>query len=77
MYKACSFDRRARHRVLDDWLAEAFLGKPMTWGDDRALERDRRYLPFVFIWSLFELLILSFLLIPALATLQNRNWSTR
>ena len=23
--------------ILDDWLAEAFLGKPVTWGDDRAL----------------------------------------
>ena len=23
--------------VLDEWLAETFLGKPVTWGDDRAL----------------------------------------
>ncbi len=23
--------------VLDDWLSETFLGKPVTWGDDRAL----------------------------------------
>jgi len=23
--------------VLDDWLNEKFLGKPVTWGDDRAL----------------------------------------
>lgn len=23
--------------ILDDWLAEKFLGKPVTWGDDRAL----------------------------------------
>jgi hyaluronan synthase len=188
----CSAYRRSTViPVLDDWLAEAFLGKPMTWGDDRALtnrllrnghrtiyssrahayticphtltrllkqqlrwkkgwlvntifatpfvlrqypfialtyflplfvltlatpliaahtliwipltqhtlptgyltatlaitllsalyyailERDRRYLPFILIWSLFELLILSFLLIPALATLHNRTWGTR
>jgi hyaluronan synthase len=23
--------------VIDEWLAERFLGRPMTWGDDRAL----------------------------------------
>jgi hyaluronan synthase len=23
--------------VIDEWLAETFLGKPVTWGDDRAL----------------------------------------
>ena len=34
----CSAYRRSTViPVLDDWLAEAFLGKPMTWGDDRAL----------------------------------------
>jgi hyaluronan synthase len=32
-----AYRRRIVLPVLDDWLAETFLGKPVTWGDDRAL----------------------------------------
>ena len=34
----CSAYRRsAVEPILDQWLAEKFFGKPVTWGDDRAL----------------------------------------
>ena len=54
-------------------LAIAFVGALYY----SVLERDSRYLPFIFVWSAFELLVLSFILVPALATLQNRAWGTR
>ena len=32
-----AYRKRVVLPVLDDWLEETFLGKPVTWGDDRAL----------------------------------------
>lgn len=43
----------------------------------RTVERDPRHWPFVFLWSALELVVLSFVLLFALATLQNRSWGTR
>ena len=43
----------------------------------RAVQRDNRYWPYVFVWSALNLVVLSFVLFFALATLQNRSWGTR
>jgi hyaluronan synthase len=32
-----AYRRSAVVPVIDEWLAEQFLGRPVTWGDDRAL----------------------------------------
>ncbi len=43
----------------------------------RRVERSNRYWPYVFLWSGLNLIILSFVLFYAIATLQNRTWGTR
>lgn len=43
----------------------------------RWVARDNKYWPYLFLWSLINMVILSFLLFYALFTIQNRKWSTR
>lgn len=43
----------------------------------RWLSRGNRYWPYVFLWSALNMVILSFILFYALATIQNRKWGTR
>lgn len=43
----------------------------------RFVSKDNKYWPYLFIWGLFNMLILSFILFYALATIQNRRWGTR
>lgn len=43
----------------------------------RFYSRHNKYWPFVLAWALFNMLILSYLLFVALATIQNRGWGTR
>jgi hyaluronan synthase len=43
----------------------------------RFVSKDNKYWPYLFIWGLFNMLVLSFILFYALATIQNRRWGTR
>jgi hyaluronan synthase len=43
----------------------------------RWVARDNKYWPYIFLWSLINMLILSFLLFYAFLTIQDRRWSTR
>ena len=43
----------------------------------RSVARDNKYWPYVFVWSLINMILLSFILFYALATIQNRKWGTR
>lgn len=43
----------------------------------RAVARNNKYWPYVFIWSAINMIILSLILFYALATIQNRKWGTR
>jgi len=43
----------------------------------RFVRRENRYWPYVFVWSAFNMLVLSLVLFYALCTIQNRRWSTR
>ncbi len=43
----------------------------------RYIDRSNKYWPYVFAWSAFNMVILSFILYYALATIQNRKWGTR
>lgn len=43
----------------------------------RRYSRDNRYWPYVVIWAIFNMFVLSYLLIVAVATIQNRSWGTR
>lgn len=43
----------------------------------RMVSRDNKYWPYIFVWSAINMVILSFLLFYALATIQNRKWGTR
>lgn len=43
----------------------------------RSVARDNKYWPYVFIWSAINMIVLSFILFYALATIQNRKWGTR
>ncbi len=43
----------------------------------RYVSRDNRYWPYLFLWGIFNMSILSFVLFYALATIQNRRWGTR
>jgi hyaluronan synthase len=43
----------------------------------RYVARENKYWPYIFAWSALNLIILSFILFYALATIQNRKWGTR
>lgn len=43
----------------------------------RAVARENKYWPYIFAWSAINMVVLSFLLFYALATIQNRKWGTR
>lgn len=43
----------------------------------RSIARINKYWPYVFVWSVVNMVILSFILFYALATIQNRKWGTR
>lgn len=43
----------------------------------RAVARENKYWPYVFMWAIINMVILSFLLFYALATIQDRKWGTR
>jgi hyaluronan synthase len=41
------------------------------------VSKSYKYWPYLFLWSIFNIFILSFLLFYSLATIQNRSWGTR
>ncbi|MFA6552026.1 MAG: glycosyltransferase [Candidatus Paceibacterota bacterium] len=43
----------------------------------RSVSRENKYWPYVFVWSAINMVVLSFILFYALATIQNRKWGTR
>ncbi len=43
----------------------------------RFVSRENKYWPYIFIWSTINMVLLSFVLFYALATIQNRKWGTR
>jgi hyaluronan synthase len=43
----------------------------------RWVSRENRYWPYVFVWSAVNMVLLSFILFYAVATVQNRKWGTR
>jgi hyaluronan synthase len=43
----------------------------------RFFARDNRYWPYLFFWALINMVLLSYLLLYALATIQDRGWNTR
>jgi hyaluronan synthase len=43
----------------------------------RWFSRENTYWPFVFVWSAINMVLLSFILFYAVATIQNRKWETR
>lgn len=43
----------------------------------RYANRENKYWPYIFIWSIINMLFLSFILFFALGTIQNRKWGTR
>jgi hyaluronan synthase len=43
----------------------------------RYISKENRYWAYLFIWGLLNMLVLSFVLFYALATIQNRRWGTR
>lgn len=43
----------------------------------RHVARENKYWPYIFVWSAVNMLVLSFILFYAIATIQNRKWGTR
>jgi hyaluronan synthase len=43
----------------------------------RSVNRSNRYWPYMFLWSFINMVMLSFVLFYAIATIQNRKWGTR
>lgn len=43
----------------------------------RFLNRENKYWPYLFVWSGLNMIFLSYILVYALATIQNRKWGTR
>ncbi len=59
------------------YLCGVFLVSFMIIIFYRWFSKDNRYWPYIFIWSLINVFLLSFILFYALATLNNRKWGTR
>lgn len=43
----------------------------------RSVSRENKYWPYIFAWSTINMVLLSFILFYAIATIQNRKWGTR
>lgn len=43
----------------------------------RYVARNNKYWPYLFVWSAINMVVLSYILFYALATIQNRKWGTR
>ncbi len=43
----------------------------------RFVARDNRYWPYLFVWAAINMVLLSYLLLYALVTIQDRGWNTR
>lgn len=43
----------------------------------RSASRQNKYWPYLFLWSLFNMFVLSYLMFYAIIRLQDRKWSTR
>ena len=43
----------------------------------RWVSKENKYWPYIFVWSTINMVVLSFVLFYALATIQNRKWGTR
>jgi hyaluronan synthase len=43
----------------------------------RFYARENPYYPYIFLWAILNMLILSYMLFVALLTIQNRGWGTR
>ncbi len=43
----------------------------------RFVARENRYWPYLFLWACINMMLLSYLLFYALATIQDRRWNTR
>ena len=43
----------------------------------RAADRRNRYWPYLFLWSLFNMFVLSYLMFYAVLRLRDRTWATR
>ncbi|MDP1688556.1 MAG: glycosyltransferase [bacterium] len=59
------------------YLLGIFLITALTVCYYRYIARENKYWPYIFIWSLINMAVLSFILFYALATIQNRKWGTR
>jgi uncharacterized BrkB/YihY/UPF0761 family membrane protein len=43
----------------------------------RYLDKKNKYWPYLFLWSLFTLFVLSFMIVWAAVRIQDRTWGTR
>ena len=43
----------------------------------RYLDKDNKYWPYLFLWSMFTMFVLSFMIIWAAVRIQDRGWGTR
>lgn len=43
----------------------------------RLLDKDNKFWPYLFVWSLFNLFVLSFMIVWAAIRIQDRGWGTR
>jgi len=59
------------------YLLGIFLITTLTVCYYRYVARENKYWPYIFIWSVINMAVLSFILFYALATIQNRKWGTR
>lgn len=59
------------------YFAGVFLMASLITIYYRHVARNNKYWPYLFVWSAINMVVLSFILFYALATIQNRKWGTR
>ncbi|MEK7510962.1 MAG: glycosyltransferase, partial [Patescibacteria group bacterium] len=59
------------------YIAGVFLVAAVITTFYRYVARENKYWPYVFAWSAMNMVVLSFVLFYAMATIQNRKWGTR
>lgn len=59
------------------YIAGVFLVAAVITLYYRYVARENKYWPYVFAWSAMNMVVLSFVLFYAMATIQNRKWGTR
>jgi hyaluronan synthase len=75
--RALIYEPLVHHTLSAYYVAGVFSIAVLVTIFYRHVQRGNKYWPYVFAWSALNMFVLSFVMLYAVATIQNRRWGTR